>query len=276
MTSSIPWRIALFQGPAESGGVARNLELLETTARKAADQGARLLICPEMFLTGYNIGSEAARRLAEPVDGPSARRAAAIATENGIALLYGYPEQRPDGRVYNAALLLDDHGQRLANYRKTHLFGDLDHAMFEAGAEPVVTAELDGLRIGILICYDVEFPENVRMLALAGVDIVTVPTALMRPFDIVARNLVPIRAFENQLYLAYANRCGNEADLSYCGLSCVVGPDGSDLARAGGDEALIFADLSVDALAHSRRAMTYLRDRRPEIYGSLSDGLSRI
>ena len=86
-------RIALYQGPAEPGSVARNLDLLEARAAEAAGRGARLLICPEMFLSGYNIGAREAARLAEPADGPALARAAGFARANGIALLLGYPER---------------------------------------------------------------------------------------------------------------------------------------------------------------------------------------
>ena len=86
-------RIAIYQGPGEAGSVARNLDLLEARAKEAAGRGARLMICPEMFLSGYNIGPEQASRLAEPADGPALARVAAIARGSGIALLLGYPER---------------------------------------------------------------------------------------------------------------------------------------------------------------------------------------
>ena len=86
-------RIAIYQGPAEAGSVARNLDLLEARAAEAAGRGARLMICPEMFLSGYNIGAEQASRLAEPANGPALTRVAALARESGIALLVGYPER---------------------------------------------------------------------------------------------------------------------------------------------------------------------------------------
>jgi predicted amidohydrolase len=263
-------RIAVFQGPKEHGDVAQNLERLEAAALQAAAEGARLLVCPEMFLTGYAIGAEAMARLAEAVDGPAARRVAAIARASGIAVLYGYPERGDDGRVYNAALLVDRDGRRLANHRKTHLFADIDRQAFAPGAGEPALAELDGLRLGILICYDVEFPENVRRLALAGADLVLVPTALMEPYAFIPKAMVPTRAYENQLFLVYANRCGREGDLVYYGLSCVVGPDGVDLARAGTGEELILADLDPSCLAASRRLNTYLADRRPELYGEVA------
>ena len=263
-------RIAIFQGPAETGSVARNLRLLEERAAAAAGAGADLLICPEMFLTGYSIGAAAAARLAEPADGPSFASAAAIARKTGLALLYGYPERGADGAIYNAVRLIDRDGQGFANYRKCHLFGDLDRGMFWAGSGPSAVVDLGGVRVGLLICYDVEFPESVRLLALAGADLVAVPTALMDPSEVVARTVVPARAVENQVFLAYANRCGRERDLRYCGQSCVVGPDGADLARAGGAEELILADLDLERLAASRRDNTYLADRRPELYGPLA------
>jgi predicted amidohydrolase len=263
-------KIAVFQGPSQAGDPERNLALLAKTARQASQQGVGLLILSEMFLTGYNIGPERVHSLAEPADGRSAQQIARIAKDTGIALLYGYPERAGD-RVYNAAQLIDRNGQCLANHRKTHLFGAIDRDAFSAGSGPPTVAELDGLRLGILICYDVEFPENVRLLALAGVDFVAVPTALMQPYDFIAQSLVCTRAYENQVFLAYANRCGQEHDLHYQGLSCIIGPDGSELARAGNDdEALISAELDRALLERSRQLNTYLADRQPEQYVGLT------
>ena len=115
----------------------------------------------------------------------------------------------------------------------------------------------------MLICYDVEFPENTRLLALRGTDLIVAPTANMVPFDVVATTIVPARAYENQAYVAYANYCGYENGLEYCGLSCVAAPDGSDAARAGRNEELIICELDHGLLTASRRTATYLADRRP-------------
>ncbi|WP_277343792.1 nitrilase-related carbon-nitrogen hydrolase, partial [Pseudomonas viridiflava] len=125
-------------------------------------QGAQLLVCPEMFLTGYNIGAAAVQRLAQPADGAAARQIAGIARHTGVAIAYGYPERGEDGRLYNAAQLIDAHGNRLGNYRKTHLFGDADRAMFSAGEQAPALFEFNGWKLGLLICYDLEFPENAR------------------------------------------------------------------------------------------------------------------
>ncbi|KAF1028604.1 MAG: (R)-stereoselective amidase [Pseudomonas sp.] len=260
-------RVALYQCPPLPLDVAGNLKRLQCIAQEAS--GADLLVLPEMFLTGYNIGAEAVGALAEAQDGPSAQAIAALAKHARVAILYGYPERSADGRVFNAVQLIDANGQRLCNYRKTHLFGDLDHSMFSAGNDDIALVQLNGWTLGFLICYDLEFPENARRLALAGAELILVPTANMVPFDFVADVTVRARAFENQCYVAYANYCGQEDQIQYCGQSSLAAPDGQRIARAGLDEALIVGTLSRQAMADSRAANRYLQDRRPELYRAL-------
>jgi predicted amidohydrolase len=93
----------------------------------------------------------------------------------------------------------------------------------------------------------------------------------MVPYGAVSERMVPVRALESQVFIAYANRCGTEGELTYCGASCVVGPDGVDLARAGTGEELLVADVDPAALHASRRANPYLADRRPDLYAALSE-----
>jgi len=245
-------RVAVHQGPfAELPGAV-------------AASGADLVVAAEMITTGYHIGART-HELAEPPDGPTAARMSALAKETGVALAYGYPEA--DGpAVYNSVQLIDNTGRRLANYRKTHLFGEIDKDWFTPGTEAVVQADLGGVRVGLLICYDVEFPEMVRAHALAGTELLVVPTALMSPYELVADTLVPARAYESQLFVAYANRCDTEQELTYCGRSCVVAPTGTVLASASAGPELITADVERDALIASRLENTHLADRRPELY----------
>ena len=141
--------------------------------------------------------------------------------------------------------------------------------MFSAGDDDFPVVELNGWRLGMLICYDLEFPENTRRLALAGAELILVPTANMVPFDFVADVTVRARAFENQCYVAYANYCGNEEDIHYCGQSSLAAPNGERIALAGLDEALIVGTLDHQAILNARMANDYLQDRRPELYGTL-------
>jgi predicted amidohydrolase len=262
-------RIALYQCPPLPLDINGNLMRLARQAQAAALEGAQLLVCPEMFLTGYNIGRDAANRLAQPRDGLAAAQVAAIAQSAGIAILYGYPERGMDDQIYNAVQLIDARGHSLCNYRKTHLFGLLDKGMFAAGGDEFPVIELNGWRLGLLICYDVEFPENARRLALAGAELILVPTANMTPYDFVCEVTVRARAFENQCYLVYANYCGREGDIHYCGLSSVCAPDGSQAALALRDETLLLATLDTEGGRGSKAINTYFDDRRPELYRQL-------
>ncbi|MFB7057388.1 carbon-nitrogen hydrolase family protein [Streptomyces vinaceus] len=263
-----PLRTALLQSSGRLGDTAENLKALDEAAQRAARAGSGLLVTSEMFLTGYALEVEEVAALAEAADGMSARAIGEIARRHGVAVLYGYPERDGD-TVYNAAQLIGPDGDRLANYRKTHLFGCFEQDAFTAGDTPVVQADLNGLRIGIMICYDVEFPENVRAHALAGTDLLLVPTAQMHPFQFVAEQLVPVRAFENQMYIAYVNRTGPEGEFEFVGLSCLASPDGATRTRAGRGEELVIGEADPELLRASRENNPYLRDRRPGLYSSL-------
>lgn len=257
-------RVAILQTAGEPGVVEPNLEHLAQKAAEAAEREAQVLVCPEMYLTGYNVETETMTRLAEAADGPAARRVAEVARNNNLAILYGYAE-REGKAVYNSAQLIEANGRSVANCRKSHLYSHLDHRTFTPG-KSLVHATLDGVTVGLLICYDVEFPEPVRSLALAGAAIVLVPTALMTPHHFVANALIPVRAWENQLFMVYANRCGSEGELDYVGLSTVAGPDGKIIAQAGDSETLLVAELDLNARDRARRFFNYLEERRPELY----------
>ncbi|TDV59562.1 carbon-nitrogen hydrolase family protein [Pseudomonas sp. LP_7_YM] len=259
-------RVALYQCLPLPLEIRSNLARLKAQAAAASKQGAALLVFPEMFLSGYNIGAKAARALAQPSDGDAALEVAEIAKTNGIAILYGYPELSADDQVYNAVQLIDAQGSRRCNYRKTHLYGELDKSMFSAGDEHFPIVELNGWKLGFLICYDVEFPENTRRLALAGADLILVPTANMAPYDFVCEVTVRARAFENQCYLVYANYCGSEGDIHYCGLSSISAPDGKQVGLAGQEERLVVVDLDRQAISESQAITTYFKDRRPGFY----------
>jgi 5-aminopentanamidase len=263
--------LALWQ-TAYTATTADALQRLDAAAAQARALGADLLVTPEMALTGYAIGPERAAALAEAADGPLAQAVAAMAQRHGIAIVYGYPEVNAGGKPYNAAQAIGPDGTRLAHYRKTHLFGDLDRAQFSAGDTASTVFAWRGWRLGLLICFDVEFPETVRLLALQGADAVLVPTANMVPFDSVQRVLLPARALENSLFLAYANACGREAhaggELVYNGLSCVLAPDGQALGHSGAGEDLLVARIDRTALPHSR-ASSQLPHRRGGLYGPL-------
>jgi predicted amidohydrolase len=217
-----------------------------------------------MFTSGYAITPAEVVRLAEDAGGPTEAAVAQIARRHHLAIVYGHPERAPgdNDRAYNAATMIGPDGVVRGRHRKVHLYGDLDRAQFVPGGERPAAFDVDGSRVGMLICYDVEFPEAVRSLAVDGARAVFVPTANMAGCDEVQEVLVRARACENNCGVAYANYCGADDVFEYNGLSTICGPGGEVLAQADAKgEELIIADLPGES------AGTYLADRRADLYG---------
>ena len=238
-------RIAVWQAQGPDAGAVR----LADAAARAAAAGADVVVTPELFATGYG-------RPFGPPDPELVGRWQEIATSCRIAVVASEPHE---GHI--TAVVVRADGALAGRYRKTHLWADDERAAFSPGDGTPLIVEIGGLRCGVVICYDVEFPEVVRGLALAGAQALLVPTAL--DDATVARVLVPARAMENRVAIAYANHVGP----GFCGASVIAGPDGRELARAGTDaEELLVADVTAEDLARARGLGDYLADRRPETY----------
>jgi 5-aminopentanamidase len=255
-------RLALWQTQGFGADKAANLASLEATARAAAAAGATLLLTPECWLGGYHVDVAAA---AEAAEGPSAAAIAALARATGLAIAYGYAE-RAGAAVYNSAAVIGPQGEVLGHYRKTHLFGAFERNAYTPGACFSRPFAYGGFKIGLLICYDVEFPEAVRATALAGADLILISTALTPEYEAVPGVIVPARAVENQVFIAYCNRAGMENGLAYLGGSCVAAPNGLKLACAGPGESLLIADLDPAMIASCAVTFPYRAERRPELY----------
>ncbi|AMT69718.1 carbon-nitrogen hydrolase family protein [Mycobacteroides immunogenum] len=254
-------RLAVVQCSSMAADVQANLARLAETVHAAAVHGAQLVVFPEMYLTGYNIGEWDIRELAEPQDGPAIQFIRQAACDADVHICVGYPERAADGQIYNSALICDPQGRVVLNYRKSHLFGDAEKKVFARPGPQLPLVVVRGVSIGLLICYDVEFPENVRALAMARADLVVVPTANMKPYLAVCETVVPARAYENQLYVAYANYYGDHDGLAYCGGSSIVGPDGVVLAQADEGAGLLIADVDRAEIDRSRSQQCFLEDR---------------
>lgn len=259
-------KIAVWQAESVIGDAPGGAARLVSAAERAAQKGAGLLLAPELVISGYGAG-EALASLAEPADGRMAEVVAQAASRLGLAIAYGYAEREGEA-VYNAARFVSPEGFS-TNYRKCHLYGDYERGHFTPADSSPAVFEWQGLKLGMLICYDVEFPECVRALALAGAELALVPTALpaTSASRYIARNVVPVRAFENQMFIAYADLAGSDGTFSYGGLSCVAAPDGSDLARAGeAGEALVLAEIDPAAYGAARAENPYLADLRRDLF----------
>ena len=149
-------RLAAFQMIARTCDVDANLGMLDGAAAEAKGRGAKLLVAPELATTGYG-AADAIRDLAEPVDGRQGSAITAMATRHGLTIVAGFPERAGDA-IYNSALLVMPNGRQFI-YRKCHLYGCYERKLFAPAESRPLMTELDGIKIGILICYDVEFPE---------------------------------------------------------------------------------------------------------------------
>lgn len=255
-------RIAALQMLARAGDVAANLAAIADAVAAAKARGADLLVAPELATTGYGAG-DAILEFAESGDGEQVARLTQIAAATGVAIAAGFAE-RDGEHVYNAAALVTPAGERTV-YRKCHLYGPYERGLFTPGDAPSPVVEICGVKVGLLICYDVEFPEAVRGLAAAGAELVLVPTALPESGHaaFIAGRIVPVRAFENGIAVVYANYAGSDERFTYAGRSGIALPDGTDAARAPEQgAALIVADYDPATFGECRAANPYLTDRR--------------
>ena len=221
--------LAQLAGSADSiTNVKRVAAAMETA--KQAEQCPDLLIFPEGYLTGFYV--EDVKRCALTAAAAHAELSA-IAVSHQVALAVGYVEQEGD-ILFSAALVLDSYGKELAKYRKRFLYGDWEKSTFAAD-DKVCVFDLCGFRVGLCICYDIEFPETARLLALAGAEIIITPTALMASDEELVFKLLPARAIENGVFVAYANRVGRERELRYVGGSRIIDRSGKILAQASSD-----------------------------------------
>ena len=229
----------MFQ-PAASTSTTREAHFaaLRAAMASAAAANSSLLVCPELYSTGY---SPAAPFEGEPRGGPSYAAAGALAAEFRVALLFTYVEAA-GGKLYDSAALFNSSGAAVLDYRKVNLAPDGEALVFAAGDGMAPVADISGVLVGVMICYDTFLPEPARILAVQGADIVLVPTANGYPpgvFNQLSKLLVPARALENNAFVAYANWFQPAASVdglfSFFGQSVVSDPGGALLYEGPSD-----------------------------------------
>lgn len=241
----------------------QNLYKALQTVERAAERQADLLLFPEMFLTGYLLGKEVGRMALTEADAPI-RRLCACAKEAHMAIVMGFPWRSPHGEVYNALAFIDRDGIIAHIQQKVHLFGQADEQQFCPG-RALRAFDTSLGRIGMQICYDVEFPETSRMLALDGARLLCASSANMYPYERLHTLFVQARAAENHLPFAYVNAVGSDETFRYCGRSMAADAEGNALCAGGEGEQLLFAELSLRQEEMDDN-LNYLRHRRGDLY----------
>lgn len=287
-------RLGIYQAQAAygPGASAKNMDRLEKVARMAKKHGIQLLAFPELYVPGYTLSPSEAKQVAEFADGPSITRARKLAGELTMAMLVPYAEKAETGagmRYYDSIAVISEKGELLTSYRKTHLYGQQERDNWSFGDKPPPVFKVFGFPVGVLNCYENEFPELVRLLALNGAKLIVGPTAAdcyytlpngqrsAVPYPDVSTVLFPANAYANNVFFAYANRAGYEKrgadEWHYRGNSIVIGPHGDVIQAANHQQdTLLVADCVPEyyGMTHPAPNYDYLKDRRPRMYKPLT------
>jgi len=261
-------KVAVAQMGCRLGNVDHNLATISALAARAAKREAVITCFPELAITGYALNVKW-RKYSEPIPGPTANRLAHIAQEFGFYLICGMAERDSKSkRIFDSAVLLNPSGDFVGVYRKVHLW-DTERRYFTPGIRfPVFKTKLG--TIGIGICYDLEFPEPARAMALQGAEIIFFASAQPSPMGNQVDTYIRSRAGENCVFVAHSNRVGREGRLVFFGQSQIVSPLCRTLARKEKGPGLAVAQLDLRSIYELReRKLPYLHQRIPRAYAAL-------
>jgi predicted amidohydrolase len=271
-------RVAACQIDPQLGAVEANLERIGRAVADAAVAGAVLAVLPEAAVTGYAFGSlDEARPVARRAGGVAHNVIAGMAELHRMTVICGTLEAQGE-EVFNTALIATPDGRRYS-YRKMHLpYLGVDRFTTPGPDAPSVV-EAGGIRIGVLICYDLRFPEAARMCALDGADLIALPTNWPVGVDFHPGIFAPARAAENHCYLLACDRVGTERGTTFIGRSVLIDFDGHQLAVASDtEEELLVGEIDPEAArqTHVRRRpgeheWDTMADRRPGLYRRLME-----
>lgn len=248
----------------------KNLEKAKEYAKKAKDSGSDIIVFPEVFMVFVPAKSDVKlAEVAETLDGKFVKEICAIAKENDLYIIFGMYEKNIDEleRAYNTIVCIDRNGDIIHSYRKTHLYDAFitkESNRVVPGTEDFGVVETEFGKIGLMICYEVRFPEISRKLTLQGADLIIIPTAWVKGEmkDEHWSTLLKARAIENTTYVVGANQIGN----IFSGLSMIYDPMGVRIASAGEEEILISAEIDLERIKRVREKLPCLKNRRPELY----------
>ncbi len=255
--------VGIIQCEITAGEPLTNLYQITQSLRRLAEAQIHLAVLPELWSCGYDLPRihEHAKKTPELIDNLSK-----FARSHQIMIAGSLPEW-VDGRIYNTFFLIDEHGKIAGAYRKIHLFRMLkENEVFHPGRQPVVCKTSFGI-MGLMICYDLRFPELARSLALKGAQLILVcaqwPMPRIAHWDV----LVSARAIENQVFMVACNRCGTEKDLEFNGHSQIISPFGKTLGRLDDVAGIVHAKIDLNEISLIKQQMNCLDDRNPEAYG---------
>ena len=249
----------------EFGNPTKNFAHAKQLVCEAIKEKPDVIVLPETWNTGFfpkdNLFELSCK------DGSEVKEViGSLAREYGVNIVAGSVSNVRENRVYNTAVVFNREGECIAQYDKTHLFTPMGEDEFYTAGNCLCRFNLDGIQCGVVICYDVRFPEYVRTLALAGLDMLFVVSQWPKARIFHLRTLTTARAIENQMFVVCCNSCGIAGDTVLGGNSAVINPLGETLMLAGEAEEIISSVCDMDMLFDIRSNMRVYRDRRQELY----------
>jgi len=259
-------RIALIAGRPKIGKKEENLRKMEEFIKK---EDADLYVFGELFLSGYRCKDEL-RDIAEPVDGESVKYISDLAKEKDSYIIFGMPlkEKNPKGLIRNASVLAHPDG-KVDTYSKWFLptFGPFEEKIFFDEGEEIKPFDTRLGKIGMMVCYDLFFPEVARALTLQGADIIVCISASPSTTRIYFERLLPARSLENTVFLAYTNLVGAQEDLVFWGGCQIYNPLGNLIKKMDYfKEDILLCDINLEEIEHARHVRPVIRDLRADIY----------
>ncbi|MHA6483947.1 carbon-nitrogen family hydrolase [Paenibacillus sp. strain BS8-2] len=259
-------RLALLQMYIEAGDPERNFGKLRELMEKTMEDPNKpdVLLFPEMWNTGYAL--EEIEGLADVEGARTVEMLSAFSKKHGVYIVGGSIAEKRENGVYNTMLAFDREGNRIGDYSKIHLFRLMaEEKHLQAGDKPG-SLTIEDAEAGMMICYDIRFPELARKLALGGAKLLFVAAEWPNPRLHHWRTLLTARAIENQMYVIACNRMGQSGETSFFGHSIVIDPWGEIIAEAGEDEMVLFADIDLSLVDDVRTRIPVFEDRRPQLY----------
>ena len=252
---------AAIQFNVKQGDVDANLTYVREAIPRVAGEGANLVVLPEMWSSGfaYKNLNELALRTKGIVD-----ELLELSSRYKLVVVGSMPEPNGD-KVFNTVYVVDN-GVLAGVYRKIHLFSLLGEDRAFSGGDSWLLADTSIGRVGVIICYDLRFPELSRRLAVEGAQVICVPAQWPKPRQEHWRTLLRARAIENQLFVVACNACGTIGKLDFFGMSMIIDPKGELLGEAGESEVEIVAPLDMQAMIEWRAQIPCFNDRKPESY----------
>jgi omega-amidase len=278
MTDDTKLKVSLLQMDLAYGDPDENRNRVNEMLQKALEQPKKpdIIVLPEMWNTGYEFQN--IKDIADREGVPSIKWLQEVAKENSINIVAGsiadirpIKSENEDGQchgeaVYNAAYVIDRQGSIKARYDKIHLFRPMSENKHITPGQEAVTFEIDGIKCGIIICYDLRFPEISRKLALQGAKIIFAPSQWPMPRETHFKLLNIVRSIENQCFMVAVNRTGSYRHLYYPGMSVVVNPFGEVVIEGEGNPDVLTTMIDVSLVDSARETFSVLADRRPDIY----------